>query len=60
MPVSHHSHSGQYCSHAKGTLAEAVARAAQLGFKCFGLTEHMPRATEAELYPEEVQVSPRH
>ena len=56
MPVSNHSHSGQYCSHAKGLLKDVVARALEMGFVTFGLSEHMPRLREEELYPEEIEV----
>jgi histidinol-phosphatase (PHP family) len=56
MPFSHHSHSGQYCAHAHGNLADAVAKAHSVGFITFGLTEHMPRLLSSELYPEEIEV----
>lgn len=52
MPFSHHSHSGQFCSHAKNTLEEMIQRAIELGMDTFALTEHIPRDTE-DLYPEE-------
>ncbi|KAJ3281721.1 histidinolphosphatase [Rhizoclosmatium sp. JEL0117] len=57
MPVSLHSHSGQYCKHAKGTLREVVERAVQLGFTAYGLSEHMPRSRQQDLYPEEVELN---
>ncbi|CAO1623041.1 unnamed protein product [Parajaminaea phylloscopi] len=52
---SHHSHSGQYCSHAHpGTTPESMLnRAEQLGFHTYGLSEHVPRQHDSELYPEE-------
>ena len=53
MPFSHHSHSGQFCSHAKNTLEEMVLTAIEKKFTVLALTEHMPRE-EADLYPEEV------
>ncbi|KAI0080487.1 histidinol phosphate phosphatase H [Panus rudis PR-1116 ss-1] len=53
MPYSHHSHSGQFCKHASGTLEEVVLEAIRQGFKVFGLTEHVPRYRHADLYPEE-------
>ncbi|TKY84664.1 hypothetical protein EX895_006566 [Sporisorium graminicola] len=53
MPHSHHSHSGQFCSHAKDSLAAVVHRAHALGFSHFHLSEHVPRANHSELYPEE-------
>ena len=54
MPHSHHSHSGQFCKHAAGTLEEVVLQAIQQGFETFGLTEHVPRYRTEDLYPEEV------
>ncbi|KDQ28021.1 hypothetical protein PLEOSDRAFT_1065338 [Pleurotus ostreatus PC15] len=53
MPYSHHSHSGQFCQHAKGTLEEVVQEAIRQNFKVYGLTEHVPRYREEDLYPEE-------
>ncbi|PWY98358.1 histidinol phosphate phosphatase H [Testicularia cyperi] len=55
MPHSHHSHSGQFCSHAKSTLAEVLQRARDLGFTHFHLSEHVPRQNASELYPEEIE-----
>ncbi|KAK4989396.1 hypothetical protein LTR50_003272 [Elasticomyces elasticus] len=52
MPFSHHSHSGQFCGHAKNTLEEMVQAAIDKGMTTFALTEHMPRDVE-DLYPEE-------
>ena len=56
MPYSHHSHSGQFCKHAKGTLEEVVQEAIRQGFEIYGLTEHVPRYRTQDLYPEEVRV----
>ncbi|WFD32746.1 histidinol-phosphatase [Malassezia sp. CBS 17886] len=58
---SHHSHSGQYCMHAKSTLAEVVEQASLLGFTHYHLSEHVPRPRLEELYPEEAEagVTPR-
>lgn len=56
MPFSHHSHSGQFCAHAKGTLEEMVQAAIAKGFHTFALTEHIPRG-DGDLYPEEVRTS---
>ncbi|EPT00907.1 hypothetical protein FOMPIDRAFT_1162212 [Fomitopsis schrenkii] len=53
MPYSHHSHSGQFCKHAAGTLEEVVREAMRQGFDVYGLTEHVPRYRLADLYPEE-------
>jgi histidinol-phosphatase (PHP family) len=56
MPYSHHSHSGQFCHHASGKLEDVVKEAVKKGFHTIGLTEHMPRFSENELYPEEIEV----
>ncbi|KAL4071839.1 polymerase/histidinol phosphatase-like protein [Scleroderma yunnanense] len=53
MPFSHHSHSGQFCKHAKGTLEEVVLEAIKQGFQTYGLSEHVPRYGLDHLYPEE-------
>ncbi|KAH3915600.1 histidinol-phosphatase [Parastagonospora nodorum] len=53
MPYSHHSHSGQFCGHAKDTLEEVVQAAIAKGFHSFALTEHIPRPYE-DFYPEEI------
>lgn len=57
MPFSHHSHSGQFCSHGKNTLEEIVQGAIKKKMQVFVLTEHMPRE-QGDLYPEEVIKSP--
>lgn len=53
MAFTMHSHSGQFCGHAVDTLEQVVQRAIALGFQTLGLSEHMPRAHTADLYPEE-------
>ncbi|GAA5820145.1 hypothetical protein JCM11251_005502 [Rhodosporidiobolus azoricus] len=53
MTISHHSHSGEFCCHAKGTLAEVVDEAIRQGFTTFGLSEHVPRYQASHFYPEE-------
>ncbi|KAK1229854.1 hypothetical protein PQX77_007072 [Marasmius sp. AFHP31] len=58
MPHSHHSHSGQFCKHAKGTLEEVVLEAIRQGFDVYGLTEHVPRYRPEDLYPEEEGLDP--
>ena len=60
MPFSHHSHSGQFCKHAKGTLEQVVLEAIQRKFKVFALTEHVPRYRLEDLYPEEVILNSSH
>ena len=51
---SHHSHSGDYVSHAVDSLDTVVDLAAAKGFEIFCLTEHMPRLEDKFLYPEEI------
>jgi hypothetical protein len=51
---SHHSHSGQFCRHAKDDLEDIILRAIELGFQTFGLSEHAPRYRLEDLFPEEV------
>lgn len=55
MPFSLHSHSGQFCKHAKGTLEDVVKEAIRQGFELYGLSEHVPRYRPQDLYPEEVR-----
>ncbi|KAI0795602.1 polymerase/histidinol phosphatase-like protein [Abortiporus biennis] len=57
MPYSHHSHSGQFCKHAVGTLEDVVQEAIKQGFEIYGLTEHVPRYRTEDLYPEEATLS---
>jgi len=57
MPHSHHSHSGQFCKHASGLLEDVVLEAVQQGFEVYGLTEHVPRYRNDDLYPEEQGLS---
>lgn len=54
MPFSYHSHSGQFCGHAKNTLEEMIQTAVKSGMEVYALTEHMPRDQAEDLYPEEV------
>lgn len=55
MPFSHHSHSGEFCGHAKNSLEEMVQKAIALGMRMYALTEHMPRDVE-DFYPGEVHM----
>ncbi|EPS44137.1 hypothetical protein H072_1868 [Dactylellina haptotyla CBS 200.50] len=57
MPFSHHSHSGQFCAHAKDTLEECILAAISKNLRTFCLTEHMPRNEPRDLYPEEIEAS---
>ncbi|MCD6528007.1 MAG: histidinol-phosphatase [Desulfuromonas sp.] len=52
---SHGGHSGEFCLHAKDSLAQIVAGYAAQGFDWIGLTEHMPPLTDGGLYPDEQQ-----
>ncbi|KAI9152067.1 putative histidinol-phosphatase [Paramyrothecium foliicola] len=55
MAFTMHSHSGQFCpGHAKDQLEEVIKYAISVGYKTMGLTEHMPRYHERDLYPEEL------
>ncbi|KAG9288372.1 hypothetical protein G9A89_021403 [Geosiphon pyriformis] len=58
MPFSMHSHSGQFCTHAKGTLEEVVQEAIKKKFLVYGLSEHCPRHRLEDLYPEESHLKP--
>jgi hypothetical protein len=64
---SHHSHSGgsayktpfkliiaEFCLHAVNTLEEVILEAIRQKFTSFALTEHMPRDSLEDFYPEEV------
>eukprot|EP00730_Choanoeca_flexa_P013331 TRINITY_DN5205_c0_g1_i2.p1 TRINITY_DN5205_c0_g1~~TRINITY_DN5205_c0_g1_i2.p1 ORF type:complete len:294 (+),score=58.67 TRINITY_DN5205_c0_g1_i2:69-950(+) len=53
---SFHSHSGQFCKHAANTLEEMIQQAIDLGFTHYGLSEHMPRHRQCDLYPEELEL----
>lgn len=55
MPFSHHSHSGEFCSHAKSTLAQVVTAALEQRMQIFALTEHISRSN-LDLYPEEAGI----
>ncbi|CAO3607386.1 unnamed protein product [Mucor hiemalis] len=55
MPYSYHSHSGQFCKHGYGLLEDVVKEAIRKGFRGYGLSEHMPRYADSELYPEEIE-----
>lgn len=59
---THHSHLGDYVSHATGTLEHMVETAQLKSFEVFCLTEHMPRLHEKYLYPEEIDklYTPKH
>ncbi|KAJ6444877.1 histidinol-phosphatase [Purpureocillium lavendulum] len=54
MAFTMHSHSGEFCpGHAVDGLEAIVRHAIAIGFKTMGLSEHMPRYEERDLYPEE-------
>ena len=53
MPFTHHSHSGQFCAHARNTLRDTLTRAAHHHrMTVVALTEHVSRS-DRHLYPEE-------
>ncbi|RCK65430.1 Histidinol-phosphatase [Candida viswanathii] len=54
---THHSHSGDYVSHAVDTLEDMVKLYHEKKFSVVCLTEHMPRLDEKFLYPEELEKS---
>ncbi|TGJ84756.1 hypothetical protein E0Z10_g4028 [Xylaria hypoxylon] len=69
MAFTMHSHSGQFCpGHAKDELEDIIKHAISLGYTTMGLTEHMPRTSPEDLYPEELDepeaslavLAPRH
>jgi histidinol-phosphatase (PHP family) len=49
----HGGHSGEFCAHAVGALEDIVARAAELGCSCYGVTEHAPRFGDWDLDGDE-------
>ena len=53
--ISLHSHSGQYCCHAHGTLDQVIAKVIEQKYKVFGMSEHMPRSRPQDLYQDEWQ-----
>lgn len=57
MPITLHTHSGQFCCHASGRLEDVIKSAIEKGFKCIGLSEHMYRTREQDLYPEEKEAN---
>ncbi|OTA95281.1 hypothetical protein M434DRAFT_393857 [Hypoxylon sp. CO27-5] len=55
MAFTMHSHSGQFCpGHAKDQLEDIIKHAISIGYTTMGLTEHMPRTSLDDLYPEEL------
>ena len=52
----HGGHSGEFCDHAEGPLADIVAAACGQGFSIYGVTEHAPRLEPELLYDEEKQM----
>lgn len=49
----HGGHSGQFCSHAQGTLEEVIQAYIKLGFEWVGITEHLPPSEDQFMYIEE-------
>ncbi|GAM82400.1 hypothetical protein ANO11243_003790 [Dothideomycetidae sp. 11243] len=55
MLFTHHSHSGEFCTHATSSLEEVVLAAIARGMTSIALTEHMPREVE-DHYPGEAEL----
>lgn len=55
---SFHTHSGEFCNHAHGTLEQVIQQAAKQRMIVVGLSEHMPRSRPQDLYPEESHLAP--
>ncbi|HEX2677262.1 MAG TPA: histidinol-phosphatase [Polyangiales bacterium] len=53
----HGGHSGEFCKHAKGGLEAVVQRAIEAGFSHYGLSEHVARFRNEDLFPEEIAQS---
>lgn len=51
----HGGHSGQFCHHAKDSLAAVVEAYVEQGFDWVGITEHMPPLDARWRYPDEVE-----
>jgi histidinol-phosphatase (PHP family) len=49
----HGGHSGQFCSHAQGTLEEVIQAYVDQDFAWVGITEHMPPTEDRFIYVEE-------
>jgi histidinol-phosphatase (PHP family) len=49
----HGGHSGQFCSHARGSLEEVIQAYVAQGFQWVGITEHMPPTEDRFMYIEE-------
>ncbi len=54
----HGGHSGRYCLHAHGNLADVLQAAYARGFSHYGLSEHAPRFRPQDLFPEEQGLRP--
>lgn len=51
----HGGHSGQFCNHATDSLEAIVQEYIDKNFKWFGITEHMPPASDIFLFSEEIE-----
>ncbi len=54
----HGGHSGEFCRHANGSLAEVLESACERGFNVYGVSEHAPRLRHEDLYPDEQDLTP--
>lgn len=54
MPHTHHSHSGQFCNHATGSLSDILSHMVNIkNMTTIVLSEHIGRPEE-HLYPDEL------
>ena len=51
----HGGHSGQFCNHARDSLAAVVQAYVDAGFSWVGITEHMPPLDDSRRYPDEAR-----
>lgn len=54
----HGGHSGEFCRHASGSLAEVLESAVARGFGVYGVSEHAPRERVEDLYSDERDLLP--
>jgi histidinol-phosphatase (PHP family) len=54
----HGGHSGEFCRHAKDSLAAVVESAVAQGFTHYGLSEHAPRFRAEDVFPDETDLGP--
>ncbi len=52
----HGGHSGEFCSHAAGTLEQVLDAAVRGGFSVYGVSEHAPKQREQDLCADEADL----